>query len=130
MNPVEAVMVNCDFISEDFAGFATFAHGSRIFPVQIQNQTLFRTIRNRHFIALKISFVLCTNFQFFLSLATSCNFPLPLSRYCLSWCCFFPSKACIVRSPPGLLQETGKEHPFEHRVMSYIFGELLCLTNS
>jgi hypothetical protein len=97
VNPVEAAVVNSDFIAEDVAAFVTIAHGSRIFPVQIQNRTLFRAIRNGHFITLQRSFVLCTIFQSFLSLATSCNFHLPLSRYSLPWCCFFPRNPCIVR---------------------------------
>lgn len=93
MNPVETEVDNLDFITEDVATFVTNAPGSRIFPFQIQNRTLFRTIRNRRSITLQKSSASCTIFQSLLRLAASCNFPVPFSRCCLPCCCFLPSKA-------------------------------------
>ncbi len=93
MNPVETEMDNLDFITEGVATFVTNAPGSRIFPFQIQNWTLFRAIRKRRSITPQRSPAPCTIFQSLLRLVASCTIHAPFCRCYLPCCCFFPSKA-------------------------------------
>ncbi len=93
MNPVGSEVGNLGFITEGVATFVINAPGSRIFPFQIQNWTLFRAIRKRRSITLQRSPASCTIFQSLLRLVASCTIHAPFCRYCLPCCCFFPSKA-------------------------------------
>ena len=102
MNPVGTEVGNLGFITEGVATFVTNAPGSKLFPFQIQNRTLFRAIKNKCFITLQRSPSTCTIFQSLLRLAASCNFPVLFSRYGLPCCCFLPNKTelCILYTMP------------------------------
>lgn len=93
MNPVGTEVGNLGFITEGVATFVTSAPSSRVFPFQIQDWTLVRTIRNRHFITPQRSPAPCTIFQSLLRLVASCTIHAPFFRCYLPCCCFFPSKA-------------------------------------
>ncbi|RFC41176.1 MAG: hypothetical protein DID89_2727546151 [Candidatus Nitrotoga sp. CP45] len=102
MNPVGTEVNNLGFITEGVVTFVTNAPGSKLFPFQIQNRTLFRAIQNKCFITLQRSPATCTIFQSLLRLAASCNFPVLFSRYGLPCCCFLPNKTelCILYTMP------------------------------
>ena len=116
MNPVETEVGNLGFITQCVATFVTNAPGSRIFPFQIQNWTLFRAIRNRRSITLQRTFISCTNFQSLLRLAASCNFPVLFSRYCLPCCCFLPSKVELCMLCTMLLRSIISSMTNTHRI--------------
>ena len=93
MNPVGSEVGNLGFITEGVATFVINAPGSRIFPFQIQNWTLFHAIRKRRSITLQRSPASCTIFQSLLRLVAPCTIHAPFCRCYLPCCCFFPSKA-------------------------------------
>ena len=47
----------------------------------------------KRFNTLQTAFISCTIFQSLLRSAASCNSTVLFFRYCLPYCCFFPSKA-------------------------------------
>ena len=92
MNPIGTVVGNLRFITKCVETFVTNTPDSRIFPLQIQNWTLFLAIRKRRSITLQRAFISCTHFQTLLRLTASCNFPLFFFRCCLPCCCFLANK--------------------------------------
>ena len=116
MNPVGSEVGNLGFITEGVATFVINAPGSRIFPFQIQNWTLFHAIRKRRSITLQRSPASCTIFQSLLRLTASCTIHAPFSRCCLPCCCFLPSKAELCMLCAMLLRTMISSMTSTHRI--------------